>query len=114
MDWVSVAIGFVSGLIGQAPAWFMLARQQRKMDAETAKTDAETATVWSGLFEDLIKSLKEDNGRLIEERDLARERARNLQTEVEILYEQKMAAIGHNTILTARLAMREGDDVGQE
>lgn len=107
MDWLSVIVGFVSGLIGQVPAWFMIAQQRRKLSAEAGKTTAETANVWSELYDDLIKSLRGEIQRVTEERDLERERVRNLREENQVLYEQKLAAIGAVQQLTARLG-REG------
>jgi len=103
MDWVSILGGFLVGLLGQVGSLAMLSRQRRKMDAETAKMNADTASTWRGLYDGMIESLTAEVERLTRERDLERERVRDLRVQVDLLHEQKAAAIGHNLALTAEL-----------
>lgn len=112
MDWQAVlniinALGLPTLIIGLA----LLSRQQRKLDAETSKTNAETAKTWQALYVSVIESLTQESERLTQDRDLGRERIRNQQAQIELLHEQKTAAIASNLTLTARLAMeREGKE----
>lgn len=98
-DWLP---GVIIAAIAIIPSVWATIQQRRKLNAET---DSAIAQSYKLLVADLTKQIGEARqGCRIRDEEL-----RNLKEENELLYEQKMALLGHNQILTARNAALSGE-----
>lgn len=114
-DWLP---GLLVALVAIIPNVWLNIQQRRKTNAEANKISAEADKVDVEVQASLIHAYKLLLDDVRQERDEARqgcqlrdEKVRGLEAEVEILYEQKMALIGHNQVLTARLAAKMNRDL---
>lgn len=100
-DWLP---GVIIAVVAIIPTLWATVQQRRRVDAET---DSAIAQSYKLLVDDLTKQIEEARqGCRVRDEEL-----RNLKEENELLYEQKMALIGHNQVLTAHNASLRGEDL---
>lgn len=99
--------GLLVALVAIIPAVWATLQQRRKVSA-----DVDSALVQS--YKLLVSDLRTELDEARQGCQLREEELRRAREENELLYEQKMSLLGHNQVLTARLAAVQDEKLVNE